>query len=88
MRIVRGTRRGGSPDMPMAMTVVVAMAVRLPRSLRVPVAGSLVVPLTAAGTVGVPLARNRTPVVPLPLGRAPVVSLTGALIRRPPVPGR
>ncbi|MER5518021.1 hypothetical protein [Streptomyces sp. NPDC002763] len=67
MRIVRGTRRGGSLDMPLVIAMGIAVVV--------PLAGGMVVPLTAAGTVGVPLALDRTLVVPLAgalIGRTPV----------------
>ncbi|MER5531276.1 hypothetical protein ABT075_42995 [Streptomyces sp. NPDC002677] len=79
MRIVRGTRRGGSLDVPLAIAMGIAVVV--------PLAGSMVVPLTAAGTVGVPLAAG-TVGVPLALDRTLVVPLAGALIGRTPVPGR
>ncbi|MEU0967910.1 hypothetical protein ABZ357_21630 [Streptomyces sp. NPDC005917] len=68
MRIVRGTRRGGS--------LAIAMGI------------AMVVPLAGAGTVVVPLALGGTLLVPLALGGTLVVPLAGALIGRPPVPGR
>ncbi|MER7835221.1 hypothetical protein ABTY98_04740 [Streptomyces sp. NPDC096040] len=79
MRIVRRTRRGGSLDTTLAIAMGIAVVV--------PLTGSLVVPLAVAGTVAVPLAVART-LVPLALGGTLVVPLAGALIGRPPVPGR
>ncbi|MFE3166544.1 hypothetical protein [Streptomyces sp. NPDC059224] len=86
MRIVRGTRRGGSLDMALAVAMGVALVV--------PLAGNPVVALAAAGTVGITLALDRALVVALALdwtlavvrpvlGRTLAVPLTG----RPPVPG-
>ncbi|MEV7032267.1 hypothetical protein AB0N99_18815 [Streptomyces sp. NPDC093272] len=74
MRIVRGTRRGGSLDMTLAPALGVAVVVPLAGNLVVPLAGSLVVPLAVPGTVVVARALDGSLAVPL--------------IVRSPVPGR
>ncbi|MEU9452426.1 hypothetical protein [Streptomyces sp. NPDC048277] len=71
MRIVRGTRRGGSLDMPLTVGMGIAMVVALTGAGSMSMSLDLAVPLAGGG-------------VPM----AVAVPLAGALIGRPPVPGR
>ncbi|MEV6765783.1 hypothetical protein AB0N16_35155 [Streptomyces sp. NPDC051105] len=69
MRIVRGTRRGGSLDMSLAIAMGIAVVVPLAGNMVVPPAldrTPVVVPLTLAGTLVVPLAAALIDRAPVP----------------------
>ncbi|MEU1339516.1 hypothetical protein [Streptomyces sp. NPDC005827] len=51
MRIVRGTRRGGSLDIPLAVALRMTVPVPLPGAVRVPLTGGLTVVVPLAGAL-------------------------------------
>nr|WP_316775066.1 hypothetical protein [Streptomyces sasae] len=82
MRIVRGTRRGGSLDVPLTVAMGIALVVTLTGTVSMALDLALAVPLTGH----VPVAGDLPLALVVPL--TGVVPLAGALIGRPPVPGR
>ncbi|WP_217547430.1 hypothetical protein [Streptomyces sp. GbtcB6] len=84
LRIVRGTRRDGSVDMPLVIAVGTTEVVPLTGTVAVPLGRAGAIPLAIPLAVPLPCVRHLAGVRPV----AVVVALAGALIGRSPVPGR